>query len=89
MPVMAIDVTAAIEVAEHNGWYDGYGNLLVFDTRGRTPYGIALELAPGATAVGGWIARCYDRVGNRHIVWHADRETAAQNAVDGYFEKIN
>lgn len=90
MPLMAIDVNAAIEVAEHNGWWDAYGNLTVFDTRrGRTDYGFRLELSKGATAVGGWIGRCYDRVGNRAIVWHADRATAAQNAVDGYFAKIS
>lgn len=90
MPTTAIDIDRAIEVAEHNGsWGHDGKTLVVFDTTGRTAYGIRIEVSPGATAVGGWIGRCYDTVGNRCTKFHADRCTAARNAYLGYCETLH
>lgn len=87
MPTMAI--ARAIEVAEHNGWYEG-NTLVVFDaTKQNRYFGVKLEVEPAATDVGGFCARCKDGVGNATSVWNTDREIALRTALGNYLKIVN
>src|SRR5262245_8152838 len=80
-----IAIARAIEIAEHNGAYEG-DTLVIFDAPG--PYGVRLEVSPGATAVGGWCGRCRDGVGKGFHCWapNEDKAVAAQLALNGYLD---
>lgn len=80
-----IAIARAIEIAEHNGCYEGE-TLVVFDAlKNNRHYGIRLEVSPAASAVGGWCALARDGVGKAFSVWTpGTRLEAVTAALDGY-----
>lgn len=91
MTPTGISVERAIEVAEHNGWWEDGGTLLVvWDSLCVNRYrGTRLEVGPAAKAVGGWWGRCRDGVGRSCHVYRTDKLEAATDALDGYLHIAN
>lgn len=87
----SIAIARAIEVAEHNGCWEG-STLVVFDaTKNDRYYGVRLEVEY-TTGVPGWRACCSDGVGKAHSVWAPlgkyTRAETCQHALDGYLNLV-
>lgn len=84
-------ITRMIEVAEHNGAYEG-DTLIVLDGLVNNPnYGVRLEVEP-TTGSPGWTARCRDGTGKGIHVWVPNtesREQACEDALNGYLKIVN